>query len=294
MAARKDNARFTAVIPVANESCAIPTTVPLPLSSDISFQKIRGDDLALITEKDNDAFGKLKGGTYTLTLSGIDPQKFSVNFATQVSASAFTLNILGSGTPLSLGKAYIIRSLRKSSLHSSVSNSGHQHGILNKFEIPKGTDLAVASKLYSALMVALKKHPPLGITISRYSSATGRASADDRLIDLCIALESVFQSQTEISFQFALYNSILAETDPKKRLSIFSNLKKLYSERSNVVHGNKSLDSKWLDEKWDDLVGITKASILRKIEFLNESDHKRWRGYLQGLALGVPDGKEPD
>lgn len=294
MAEESPNARFSAIIPVLNDGCAIPSSVPLPLSDSISFQKIRGDDLAIITENDDEAFGKLKGGSYTLTFEGINPSNLSPSFDIIVAAAAFSLNILGSGTPLSLGKVYVIRSLRKASLHQVADTAGHRHGNMSKFEIPKGTDLSYASNLFSALCVALKKHPPLRITISRYSSAIGRASKDDKLIDLCIALESVFQAQSEISFQFALYNSILSETDQTKRISIFKTLKKLYSQRSNVVHGNKDLDAAWLDEKWDDLVGITKASILRKIDFLNENEHAGWRGHLEGLALGVPNGQNAD
>ena len=292
MAGESPNARFSAVVPVLNDSCSVPSTVPLPLSSSISFQKIRGDDLAIITEKDEEAFGKLKGGSYTLTFENIDPNDMGSNFDQRVAAAAFSLNVLGLGTPLSFGKAYVIRSLRKTTLQNVTELSGHRHGNLAGFEIPKGTDLSYASDLFAALIMALEKHPPLRITISRYSSATGRASNDDKLIDLCIALESVFQARTEISFQFALYNSILSETDREKRVNIFKTLKKLYSQRSNVVHGNKELDADWLAEKWADLVGITRASILRKVDFLNENDHPAWRGYLEGLALGASNGEE--
>lgn len=294
MAEESPNARFSAVIPVLNDACAVPTSVPIPLSPSISFQRIRGDDLAVITEKDDEAFGKLKGGSYTLTVENVDADGFEAILDAQLAAAAFSLNILGNGTPLSFGKAYIIRSLRKTTMHKILEVSGHRHGNLTKFEIPKGTDLGYGSNVFAALSIALEKHPPLRITVSRYSSATGRASNDDKLIDLCIALESVFQAQTEISFQFALYNSILSETEINKRKSIFKTLKKLYSQRSNVVHGNKEIDADWLSAKWPDLVGITKASILRKVEFLTGNEHADWRGYLEGLALGVPHGEEAD
>ena len=289
MAGKPKNARYTAVIPVLNNGCSIPTSVPLPLSDNVAFQKIRGDELAVITEKDSEAFGVLKGGSYTLSFNKIDSATTEHDIQTHIAAAAFSLNVLSTGTPVSFGKAYFVRTLRKVTLHNSSDITGHRHSNLTKFEIPKGTDLSYASNLFESLMIALNKHPPLRITISRYSSAIGRTANDDKLIDLCIALESIFQAQTEISFQFALYNSILSEEEAGKRYTIFKTLKKLYSHRSRVVHGTKDLDEDWLLQSWPDLIRIAKASILRKIDFLNANNHDDWRDHLEGLALGIED-----
>jgi len=59
MAAKK--ASYSAVVPVLNGSCVIPTTVPLPLSSTISLRKIRAEDLSTITEHDDEAASYVKG-----------------------------------------------------------------------------------------------------------------------------------------------------------------------------------------------------------------------------------------
>lgn len=286
----KSEPRFSAVIPILNVGCSIPITVPLPLSANISFRTIRGDDLAIITEHDDDAHGFLKGGSYTITIDAFDPAAESPKLQQQVAAALFSINVLGNGTPISIEKLYVIRSLRKTYLHSVKTINGHRHANIDKFTIHKGTDLSSAANLYLAVCAALDKHPPLQITISRYNSAIGRRSRDDKLIDLCIALESIFQAKSEISFQFALYNSILSETDLNIRLTIFKLLKKLYNERSNIVHGNRDLDQAWVDEKWDDLLRITKASILRKIDYLNENNHATWRDHLESLALGTKNG----
>jgi hypothetical protein len=242
MAAKPAVARFTAVLPVLNRGCVIPTRVPLPLSKTLTFRKVKGDDLAAITEKDDDASTFLKGGTYTLTFEEFDPETEVTALSTKVLAALFTLNVLGNGCPLSLDRAYVLRSLRRTSVDAIKPLPSHQHGNVGKFEISKGTDLTYAADLFSALSEALTKHPPLRITVSRFNSSIGRSALDDKLIDLCIALESVFQSQTEISFQFALYNTLLSETDEQRRISIFKTLKKLYNQRSNIVHGNKDLD----------------------------------------------------
>jgi hypothetical protein len=290
LAAKAADARYTAVLPILNRGCSIPTTVPLPLSDDLTFRKVKGDDLAVITEADDEAANLLRGGTYTLTFEGFDPNADASSLNIRVLSALFTLNVLGSGGPLSLDRAYILRSLRKTTVSTTHALGNHQHSNLEKFEISKGTDLTYASNLFAALSVALEKHPPLRITVSRFNSSIGRSALDDKLIDLCIALESVFQSQTEISFQFALYNTLLSEGDEKKRQNIFKMLKKLYNQRSNVVHGNKDLDEQWVKDNWDDLLRIAKAAILRKVEFLSLKNHDQWKEYLETLALGTANG----
>lgn len=288
--AAKSVEQFSAVLPILNTGCSIPTTVPLSLSADITFRKIKGDDLAIITESDDEVLGIVKGGTYTLTFENFDQSANDSSLNTTVLALLFTLNVLGNGCPLSINRAYVIRSLRKTSLFATRELPSHNHSNAGKFEIEKGTDLALAPSLFSAVSSALQSHPPLRITISRFNSSIGRSAMDDKLIDLCIALESVFQSQTEISFQFALYNSLLSEAETVKRQAIFKTLKKLYTERSNVVHGNKDLEDQWVKDNWEDLIRIAKASILRKVEFLNGKTHEEWKNYLETLALGTDNG----
>jgi hypothetical protein len=284
--------RYSAVIPILNKGCSIPSSVPLPLSEEITLQKIRGDDLAAITEFDDDAFGLLKGGSFVLAIAAFNPHQPALELNSNVSAALFTLNVLGAGTPASIDKVYVLRTVRKTSVSEKFVLGGHRHGNLDRFQIAKGTDLSYCPELFNAVSHALTKHSALRITISRFNSAIGRTSEDDKLIDLCIALESIFDSRTEISFQFALYNSILAESDAEKRVGIFKTLRNLYTERSNIVHGTKGTDPAWLADKWADLLRITKASILRKIEFLRDGEHKDWKDYLERLALGYGDGKE--
>lgn len=265
----------------------MPTALPLAISEQIAFRKIRGDDLSIITEKDEDSSSFIKGGTFTLTVDPFDPKEEEEVFRDKISSSIFAINVLGRGNPISVDRVYVTRHLRKTSLNSTKLIGGHRHPNLDAFEISKGTDLSAAPALFTAVCTALRKHPPLRITLSRFNSAMGRLAWDDKLIDLCISLESIFQAQTEISFQFALFNSLLSEDDFNKRLEIFKTLKKLYDQRSNVVHGNKELDQTWIAEKWEDLTQIARAAILKKVDFLTRNDHNQWKLELQSLALGA-------
>lgn len=229
----------------------------------------------------------MKGSTYTITIDGFDEsEEWNVALARVLSA-AFSLNVYSEEQAISVDSAYVIRSLRKRTVHERRDLPHHHHGKKGPFKIPKGTDFSATETLFSSVQAALAKHKPLALTLSRFNSSLGRVSSQDRLIDLCIALESVFQSQTEITFQFSLFNSLLAETDPAKRHTIFKLLKKLYGQRSKLVHGSKELDQEWFDEAWPSLVAIAKAAILRKVDFLAQHDHDAWKDHLEQLALGT-------
>jgi hypothetical protein len=288
MAAKK--ATFSVVVPVLNGSCSVPTTVPLPLSPTISLRKIKAEDLATITEHDDEAASYLKGGKYTITLDNFEEDFSEKDLNSNISSILFSLNVIASGAPLSVDKAYILRSSRANTIKQTCQIHGNNHSNRGSFKIEKGVDLEYGAKVYESALVSLAKHPAFRITMSRFNSAMGRGAPDDKIIDLCIALESVFQAQTEISFQFALYNAILSENDGEKRLNIFKLLKKLYSQRSTIVHGNGELDLNWMNENWSDLVRIAKASILKKMEFLVDNDHGGWKANLESLALGVEHG----
>ncbi|MFW2348802.1 hypothetical protein [Qipengyuania sp.] len=284
------SAKFHLVLPVNNLPCDIPTEVPISLSDKVALRQIRPEDLATITADENFDAVQLKGSTYTITVDDYDVEGDWNVALSSVLAAAFSLNVYSEEQAISVDSAYVIRTLRKRTVSERRDLPHHHHGKKGPFKITKGTDFSSTETLFSSVQIALEKHRALALTLSRFNSSLGRVSSQDRLIDLCISLESVFQSQTEITFQFSLFNSLLAETDPAKRHTIFKLLKKLYGQRSNLVHGSKELDEDWFNEAWPSLVAIAKAAILRKVDFLAQHDHDAWKEHLEQLALGIFDG----
>lgn len=287
---KASNASYHLVLPVNNTPCQIPSEIPISLSEKVALRQIRPDDLATITADEKFEVGFLKGSSYTITIDEFDSSSSWSNSLKSILAAVFSLNVYSSEGAISIDSAYVIRTLRKRTVHERKELPHHHHGNKSKFKIDKSTKLAAAESLFSSVQSAINKHKPLQLTLSRFNSSLGRSSPQDRLIDLCIALESVFQSQSEITFQFSLFNSLLAETDFQKRHEIFRKLKKLYNQRSQLVHGSHDLDQAWFDEAWPSLVAIAKAAILRKIDFLAENSHDEWKAHLEHLALGMPNG----
>ncbi|MBN8816574.1 MAG: hypothetical protein J0J06_14150 [Sphingomonas sp.] len=283
----KKAATYSVVVPVLNRKCSLPNSFPVSLSDSVSIRKVRGDDLVAITEHDTEAASYLHGGKFTITFDDYDMAWSKDQLGNALICALFSLNTISSGSALAVERAFILKSHRITKIEKTESWSGYNHAQQADFKIQSASSVKYARDLYKAVSTAIAKYPPLRLTVNRLNSAIGRSAIDEKIIDLCIALESVFQSQTEISFQFALYNSLLSEGDKYKRREVFALLKKLYGQRSNIVHGNKDADEKWCEDNLPRLLSIAKTSVLQKIEFLANKTHDEWKANLEELALGI-------
>jgi hypothetical protein len=116
----------------------------------------------------------------------------------------------------------------------------------------------------------------LRIVLTRYSRSFGRPSFEDQIVDLCVALESVFAAESasgEISYRVSLRASRLLVKDPASREKIFSEIKSAYSLRSKVVHGSSDMKPK----DWEKL--ISSISYARDIvrQVLLKMAEEGWR-----------------
>jgi hypothetical protein len=83
-------------------------------------------------------------------------------------------------------------------------------------------------------------HPSLSVAVRRTLSAVReRGDAEDALIDAVIAWESMFGpgAETEVTFRVTSAIALLLETHAKQRARRRTDLTKVYSSRSKVVHG---------------------------------------------------------
>lgn len=81
------------------------------------------------------------------------------------------------------------------------------------------------------------------IATERLNTAIRRSAYVDKVIDLCIALESLLLSgtdqKTEIVFRLSLRGACLLGSSPAKRVEIFELLRALYELRSSSVHSGR-------------------------------------------------------
>lgn len=101
----------------------------------------------------------------------------------------------------------------------------------------------------------MKNHEIPNHAVRRLASSVSRKGQfwlHDSILDLSIALESIYQSdQTELSYKLATRAGYFLGSDPEQRKRIFNCVRKFYKVRSKIVHG-KETSTKELKETFED------------------------------------------
>jgi hypothetical protein len=111
-----------------------------------------------------------------------------------------------------------------------------------------GTDYTLAPQDVPDLVALLSAHWPAvhgraDLALTRFDYAYERARPEDRLIDLWVALEALFlgrEEQQELAYRAALRVAHFVEAPGAARERAFREVKRSYSDRSKVVHGDRA------------------------------------------------------
>jgi hypothetical protein len=124
----------------------------------------------------------------------------------------------------------------------------------------------------------------LHITADRFVRYLRMDNSRDALVDLCICLESLIDSQTEISFRFAL---CLAKVSGLKNAEETSDLlSDLYDLRSKVVHGSDfTKEHKKVEPNTVKLRLAARAILSAYVLYLTEHKKEEWKKYLRSSLL---------
>jgi hypothetical protein len=99
-----------------------------------------------------------------------------------------------------------------------------------------------------------RKWKELSSAIGHFNSSYNRTNDRDKLIDLSICVEALFQSEGRIGgtipHKFSLRLTRLIEKTPSKRRELYSKIKKLSDQRGQAVHASsrEHFDYKCLEE----------------------------------------------
>jgi hypothetical protein len=120
--------------------------------------------------------------------------------------------------------------------------------------------------------------PQIDIAVRRVlSAAHARTDSADRLVDSVIAWENLFgTSKGEPRLRVSAAMAWLLEPDTQGRLTRQDQLKRLYDDRSKIVHGAK-FDERQLGERANDALAVARSTL--QILFRDRPD-----------VLGLPDG----
>ena len=102
------------------------------------------------------------------------------------------------------------------------------------------TEITEAKDLYrNMLQLSAQTHDSLQIPIDRWIKSKGPASYVDKMIDLGIALESLYLGGikgAEVRFRFSLRASWHLSETRNERIDMMKTFKQIYDQRSNAVH----------------------------------------------------------
>jgi hypothetical protein len=177
-----------------------------------------------------------------------------------------------------------VASLNASNCSEALQRSYPETTELPKF--PKKLRKAAASTWVRYFFEARRKtRDRLHITADRFVRYLRMSNSRDSLVDLCICLESLIESQTEISFRFAMCLSRVA--DLKNREATSELLSDLYDLRSKVVHGTDATkEHNKVEPNAATLRLAARAILTAYIIYLTTHTKDEWKKHLRISLLG--------
>jgi hypothetical protein len=278
---------FDVVVPLTNKTSRLRSKVPIPLAANATVQSVRAPDLMTISAQAPSSRGTVNGTSKVILWADLPAEPSDEDIGKLVLPAVFSLNFFSSTSAAAVSRAYILRTSRKQHLKKTVEIGGYNHNSESTFEIDDGVDFSQVPAIFSGANNAVQKDRSMKISMARFCSAVSKPYRSEKIIDICICLESIFNAATEISFRFSLYNTLLSTATPADRPEVYKRLKKLYDMRSKIVHGSSEGDDAWVEENWAKVVRVAKLALLQKIEFLQRNTKEQWQENLDRLALGV-------
>ena len=174
--------------------------------------------------------------------------------------------------------------------HGELCTCGHRAGFPSDlrprrygrpYELSK-PELASVSRLVSSLLKAAEGSRLSGMQVSlrRFNQAYGRENAEDRIIDLTIALESCLLkgADDELTYRLSLRGAALLGNvaDPHETQSLLATM---YGLRSKIVHEGMTLDK----VKERHLGGLIRHEVVRHCEDITR---RILSTYVARLAAG--------
>jgi len=147
--------------------------------------------------------------------------------------------------------------------------------------------LAASQWLRQFFMARRNTEDRMHITADRFVRYLRGRNSGDSLTDLCICLESLLESQTEIKFRFG---TCLARVTGKRRGDADQAaelLEDLYDLRSKVVHGDPAAAKllRKMDAKLATLRSLSRAILTRYVLFMSEHSRADWKKHLRSVMF---------
>lgn len=157
----------------------------------------------------------------------------------------------------------------------------------------KGAEIESVQQIYKQLTsLNYRDRKFLDIPLGRFHDSYERRNERDRLIDLCIALESLYvREKDELAYRLALRCACFLERGKVEKESTFSRVKDIYDRRSEIVHGTaKALAEEQLSKLATEAEGYVRRSIcklLSDIRYIDRISKKPNKNELHFLDKAI-------
>ena len=136
-----------------------------------------------------------------------------------------------------------------------------------------------------------QRYRDYGMVVSRLSEAlarTGHYSDDDRILDVAIALEQMYElDQGEISFKLKMRAACFLESETEARKRVFKKVGDLYKARSAIVHRRSKESSRASKrEAFETGFDVARASA---IKLLGQGPPRNWNEMVMAGGTKNPD-----
>jgi hypothetical protein len=161
---------------------------------------------------------------------------------------------------------------------------GQEFGGVANPTFAKGlTGMAIAQWLRRCTVARMNLKARMGVTASRYVRYHKGNNLADGLMDLCISLESLLESQTEISFRFSTcLPRVVGERGVRgEKMAIL--LSRLYDIRSKLAHGDPEA-TRLVKKIEPDLPELNKAArkiLTTYLLYMSEHSRDEWRNHIR-------------
>jgi hypothetical protein len=124
------------------------------------------------------------------------------------------------------------------------------------------------------------------ITADRFVRYSRSGNVNDSLMDLCISLESLLDSQTEVSFRFGTCLAKVTGEKGNEAEETARLLSDLYDLRSKIVHGaDATKERRRIEPHVSALRKTARAVLTNYVLFLSENSRAAWKQHLHSLLF---------
>jgi hypothetical protein len=207
---------------IGNRNVRLIGRAPVVFSEGSKVRNIKENHLGAILSKWPDLANRVSGRTRYVLWEDRDPSISEKEVADFVTLIAFSLNFFAVRQGLSLYRAFMFRQIRATRVERSFGMMSGQLPTTSdssSFALRAGTQPSDIQTPYAKAAHALQVDGNLLLTLGRFNSCLLRDDQREFIIDASICLESMFSSQTEIAFRFALYNLKAPASRRRKKVS---------------------------------------------------------------------------